>query len=80
METALSAFKNFFRARTGIDWKARFDDTKLPPGSQPDQDGKTQDAPEGGWFYFERPKGLMGALSNDAELALEQEADGNMEG
>ncbi|KAF3391907.1 hypothetical protein DPV78_010449 [Talaromyces pinophilus] len=73
LEQALFAFKKFFRVKTGVEWKDRFDDSKLLLSPQTDANGESPlQPPEGGWFRYERSGGLMGALSNDAEPATDQ--------
>lgn len=73
LEQALFAFKKFFRVKTGVEWKDRFDDSKLLLSPKAGANGETPlQPPEGGWFRYERPGGLMGALSNDAEPETDQ--------
>lgn len=78
LEQALFAFKKFFRVKTGVEWKNRFDDSKLLLSPKAIADGESPlQPPEGGWFRYERSGGLMGALSNDAEPATDQGAQDN---
>lgn len=69
LESALLAFKKFFYMKTGIDWKYRFDDLAML-GTEAGEGKETAVPPEGGWFRFERPGGLMAALNIDAEKAV----------
>jgi WGR domain len=63
LDSALFVFKKFFHMKTGLEWKDRFNDSKVPGMGSPDQ----------GWFRFERPTGLMAALNMDAERVLDGE-------
>lgn len=76
LEQALFAFKKFFQVKTGVEWKDRFDDSKLLLNPEAGSNGgeSSIQAPEGGWFRYERSGGLMGALSNDAESATGQDS------
>lgn len=78
LASALFAFKKFFQVKTGVEWKDRFDDSKLLLSPKAGATGESPlQAPEGRWFRYERPGGLMGALSNDAEPAADQEIAGD---
>lgn len=76
LDIALFAFKKFFRVKTGVEWKDRFDDSKLLLSPKAGEDGEALQPSEGGWFRYERPSGLMGALSKDAEMAIDEEITG----
>jgi hypothetical protein len=74
LDQALFAFKKFIRVKTGVEWKDRFDDSKLLLSPKTGTNGESAlQPPEGSWFRYERTGGLMGALSNDAEPATDQE-------
>lgn len=78
LEQALFAFKKFFHVKTGVEWKDRFDDSKLLVSPKGGANGESPlQPPEGGWFRYERPGGLMGALSNDAESTTDQDVQGD---
>ncbi|OKL64552.1 hypothetical protein UA08_00838 [Talaromyces atroroseus] len=67
LDSALFAFKKFFHMKTGLEWKGRFDDSKVPVSCGKEGDIGSSDQ---GWFRYERPAGLMAALNIDAERTL----------
>ncbi|RAO66112.1 uncharacterized protein BHQ10_002124 [Talaromyces amestolkiae] len=74
LEQALFAFKKFFRVKTGVEWKDRYDDSKLLVSPKASTNGESLLQPsEGAWFRYERPGGLMGALNNDAVSVNDQD-------
>lgn len=74
LEQALFAFKKFFRVKTGVEWEDRYDDSKLLVSPKAGTNGESLLQPlEGGWFRYERPGGLMGALNNDAKPVNDQD-------
>jgi hypothetical protein len=54
--------------KTGLEWKDRLDDSKIPVSGTIDDGVPIK--PEGGWFSFERPTGIMSSLNADAERKL----------
>lgn len=68
LDFALFTFEKFFKMKTGLEWKDRFDGSKVPTADTVDDGGPIK--PEGGWFMFERPSGIMGSLNVDAERKL----------
>lgn len=68
LEFAQFTFEKFFKMKTGLEWKDRFDDSKVPEAGTMDDGGTIK--PEGGWFSFERPIGIMSSLNADAERNL----------
>lgn len=68
LDFALLAFEKFFKIKTGLEWKDRFDNSKVPVAGTMDDGGPIK--PEGGWFMFERPSGIMDSLNVDAERKL----------
>ncbi|CRG89638.1 anthranilate synthase / indole-3-glycerol phosphate synthase / phosphoribosylanthranilate isomerase [Talaromyces islandicus] len=68
LEFAKSTFENFFTVKTGLEWKDRFDESKVPISGTMDDGVPIK--PEGGWFSYERPTGIMSSLNADAERGL----------
>ena len=74
LDQAILVFKQFFHAKTGVEWKDRFDDSKFLLGFQASANEESSlQPPKGGWFRYERPGGLMSALSKDMESAADNE-------
>jgi hypothetical protein len=71
LEFATFTFEKFFKMKTGLVWKDRFDDSKVPVAGTVDDGGPIK--PEGGWFVFKRPVGIMGSLNVDAERKVSTE-------
>ncbi|QGA15265.1 hypothetical protein EYB26_002922 [Talaromyces marneffei] len=78
LDSALHAFKKFFLVKTGVEWKDRFDDSKLPLSPKAGANAEIPlQPPEGTWFRYKPPSGLMGALNHDVEIAVDKEVANN---
>lgn len=67
LDTALAAFKGFFKARTGKEWNDRLDGTA--PSPKKVKDGNTQ-PPHKGWFWFDTgsAESLLASLFHDGKI------------
>ncbi|KAF7164674.1 hypothetical protein CNMCM5623_009087 [Aspergillus felis] len=62
--TAITAFRDFFAAKTGKDWECRLDGILVPP--KQDVDGKEL-PPHEGWFYYETGRSLLSNFLRQVE-------------
>ncbi|KAJ9266924.1 hypothetical protein DTO195F2_859 [Paecilomyces variotii] len=66
-DLAMTAYKKFFKIKTGKSWDERFDG-KLPEAKK-DHEGNVL-PPDEGWFRHELPKGLLASLLMQTEIAV----------
>lgn len=67
IDLAMTVFKKFFKAKTGMEWEERHDDAKIPEQKK-DMQGQPVPANEG-WYQYERPTGLLASLRIAAEVS-----------
>lgn len=66
-DLAMTAYKKFFKIKTGKSWDERFDG-KLPEAKK-DHEGNVL-PPDEGWFRHELPKGLLASLLMQTEISV----------
>lgn len=60
LDIALSAFKDFFKDKTGLDWEERAS-TSTPPMPKTDGEGNAL-PPHEGWFHYDEHVGLLSSI------------------
>ncbi|RDW89848.1 BRCT domain protein [Aspergillus mulundensis] len=66
LDTAVTAFKFFFKERTGKDWEDRL--SGIAPDPQKDEDGNVKPPHEGWWWYDNPPVSSLASLFRDGEI------------
>ncbi|KAL4900927.1 hypothetical protein BDW74DRAFT_160821 [Aspergillus multicolor] len=66
LETAMTAFKDFFKERTGKEWEDRLNG--IAPDREKDEDGNVKPPHEGWWWYDNPPVSSLANLFQDGEI------------